>query len=192
MQRFVVSRPTAYRIVNITATCSVAVFMKSGVRMTKTQKILSSVLTVALGVMLIILRSDIVSIAMTVLGVGCIILGVFDLVQKLVPPAVVKIVAGIIVIICGWVIVSAVLYVLAGALLIVGVLFLYEKIKGRVRCQTWYYTLCEYAVPILCIVIGTLLLFNQGNTMNWVFIVGGGITIVEGGLLLVDALQMEN
>ena len=160
--------------------------------MTKTQKILSAVFTVALGIMLIILRSEVISIAMTVLGVGCIVLGVFDLIQKLIPPAVVKLVVGAIIIICGWIIVSAVLYVLAGLLLIVGILFVYEKMRNRVRCQTWYLTLCEYAVPILCIVIGTLLLFNQGNTVNWVFIVSGSVTVLEGGLLLVDALQTEN
>lgn len=160
--------------------------------MTKTQKILSAVFTLLLGVMLIILRSEVISIAMTVLGVGCIALGFFDLIQKLIPPAVIKLVVGVIIIICGWVIVSAVLYILAGLLLIVGVLFLYEKIKNRVRCQTWYYTLCEYAVPILCIIIGTLLLFNQGNTVNWVFVVSGSVTVLEGALLLIDALQTEN
>ena len=160
--------------------------------MTKTQKFLSAVFTVALGVMLIILRSEVISIAMTILGVGCIVLGIFDLVQKLIPPAVVKLVVGTIIIICGWIIVSAVLYVLAGILLIAGILFLYEKIRNRIQCQTWYLTLCEYAMPILCIVIGTLLLFNQGNTVNWVFVVSGIATILEGALLLIDALQTEN
>ena len=157
--------------------------------MTKIQKILSAVATVALGVMLIILRSEVISIAMTVFGVGSIVLGVFDLIEKRIPPAVIKLVVGFIVIVCGWVIVSAVLYVLAGILLIIGILFLYEKMKNRVRCRTWYYTLCEYAVPILCIVIGTLFLFNQGNSVNWVFIVSGSVTVIEGGLLLIDALQ---
>lgn len=160
--------------------------------MTKIQKIISAIATMALGVMFIILRSEIISIAMTVLGLGCIVLGVLDLIEKRVPPAVIKIVTGLIVILCGWVIVGAVLYVLAGVLLIAGILFLYEKLKNRVRCKTWYYTLCEYAVPILCIVIGTLFLFNQGNSVNWVFIVGGSITLVEGGLLFVDAMLTEN
>lgn len=160
--------------------------------MTKTQKFLSAVFTVALGVMLIILRSEVISIAMTILGVGCIVLGIFDLVQKWIPPAVVKLVVGTIIIICGWIIVSAVLYLLAGILLIAGILFLYEKIRNRIQCQTWYLTLCEYAMPILCIVIGMLLLFNQGNTVNWVFVVSGIVTILEGALLLIDALQTEN
>lgn len=160
--------------------------------MTKTQKILSAILTIALGVMLIVLQGEVISIAMTVLGIGCIVLGVMDLVQKRIPPAVVHLVVGIIIIVCGWAIVGAVLYLLAGVLLIAGILLLYEKMKAHVKCTTWYYTLCEYAVPVLCIVIGILLLFNQGNTVNWVFVVSGIVTIVEGGLLFVDAVQTED
>ena len=34
-----------------------------------------------------------------------------------------------------------------------------------------------------------LILFNQGNSVNWVFIVSGSVTVIEGGLLLIDALQ---
>ncbi len=175
----------------MTATNTVAVFIKE-VIMTKTQKILSALFTMALGVMLIVLRGEIISIAMTVLGVGCIALGILDLVQNRVPPAVIKLVVGVIIIVCGWAIVGAVLYILAGLLLIAGILLVYEKLKNRVRCATWYQNLIEYAVPILCIVIGVLLLFNQGNTVSWVFIVSGSITVIEGGFLLVDALQTEN
>ena len=160
--------------------------------MTKTQKILSAVFTILLGVLLIILRGEVISIAMTVLGIGCIVLGIMDLIQKRVPPAVVHLVLGVIIIVCGWAIVGAVLYLLAGVLLVAGILLVYEKWKSRVKCNTWYYTLCEYAVPVLCIVIGILLLFNQGNTVNWVFVVSGIVTVVEGGLLLVDAMQTED
>lgn len=160
--------------------------------MTKTQKILSAILTMALGVMLIVLQGEVISIAMTVLGVGCIVLGIMDLAQKRVPPAVVHLVLGVIIIVCGWAIVGAVLYLLAGVLLVAGILLVYEKLKLRVRCSTWHQALCEYAVPVLCIVIGILLLFNQGNTVNWVFIVCGIITLIEGGLLLVEALQTED
>ncbi len=169
----------------------VAVFIKEVV-MTKTQKILSAVLIMAMGVMLIILRAEIISIAMTVLGIGCIAFGILDMIEKRIPPAVVKTVVGVIIIICGWAIVSAVLYILAGVLLVAGILLVYEKCKTRVRCATWYHTLVEYAVPLLCIVIGVLLLFNQGNTVGWVFVVSGSFTVIEGGFLLIDALQTEN
>ena len=155
--------------------------------MKKTEKMISAALTIALGILLIVLRGQIISILMTVLGVGLIAFGILDLCNRLIPPAVVKLVAGGVIILCGWVIVEAVLYVVAALLLVAGILLLYEKIKSKTRCRSLFYTLCEYAAPILCIVIGTLLLFNQGNTVNWVFIVSGIFTCVEGGLLLINA-----
>ena len=97
--------------------------------MKKTEKLISALATITLGVLLIILQGSVVSILMTVLGVGAIVFGVIDLFNKNFPHAVVKIVCGVVIIICGWVIVSAVLYVLAGLLLIVGILLVYEKIR---------------------------------------------------------------
>lgn len=155
--------------------------------MKKTEKIIAALLTIALGVLLIALRGTLVSILMTVLGAGLIAFGVMDLFDRLVPPAVIKIVVGLVVILCGWVIVEAVLYVVAALLLIAGILLLYEKIKRKPCCSSIVQTLCEYAAPAISLVIGTLLLFNQGNTVNWVFILSGAFTIVEGGLLLVGA-----
>ncbi|MBR6703576.1 MAG: DUF308 domain-containing protein [Clostridia bacterium] len=157
--------------------------------MKKSERLITALITIALGVLLIVLRGDLISILMTVVGLGLIALGVMDLIDNRIPPAVVKLVGGVVVIVCGWVIVEAVLYLVAGALLIAGILLLYEKIKSRSRCDTLFYTLCEYAVPVVFLVIGTLLMFNQGNTVNWVFIFGGIFTIIEGGLLLVGALS---
>ena len=157
--------------------------------MKKSERLITALITIALGVLLIVLRGDLISILMTVVGLGLIALGVMDLIDNRIPPAVVKLVGGVVVIVCGWVIVEAVLYLVAGALLIAGILLLYEKIKSRSRCDTLFYTRCEYAVPVVFLVIGTLLMFNQGNTVNWVFIFGGIFTIIEGGLLLVGALS---
>ena len=157
--------------------------------MKKTEKLIAAALTIALGVMLIVLKGDMISISMTVVGIALLVLGVMDLVNKLIPPAVIKLVAGVVIIVCGWVIVGAVLYILAAMLLIAGILLLYEKIKNRTRCENLFYTVCEYAVPALCILIGTLFLFNQGNGVAWIFIVSGLLTIAEGGLLLVDAFS---
>lgn len=159
--------------------------------MKKTEKIVSALLTIALGVLLIVLKGSVISILMTVLGVGLIAFGLVDLCNRLIPPAVVKIVVGAIVILCGWVIVEAVLYVLAAALLIVGILLIYEKIKNKSVCPTLWQTVCEYAVPVVFMLIGIFLLFNQGNTVDWVFILSGAFTIIEGGLLLVNGFYQD-
>ncbi len=159
--------------------------------MKKTEKIFSALLTIALGVLLIVLQGSVISILMTVLGIGLLAFGIMDLFNRRVPPAVIKLVVGVIVILCGWVIVEAVLYVVAAVLLIAGILLLYEKIKNKVICPVIWQTICEYAAPSICIVIGGLLLFNQGNTAEWVFILSGAFTIVEGGLLFVNAVSND-
>lgn len=156
--------------------------------MKKTEKIIAAVSAIALGVLLIVLQGQIISILMTVLGVVLIALGVMDLINKLIPPAVVKLVAGLLVVVCGWVIVSAVLYVVAAGLIIAGILLLYEKIKCHVQCTMLWQTICQYAKPAVFLIIGLLLLFHQGETVSWVFVVSGICTVLEGGLLLVDAI----
>jgi hypothetical protein len=164
---------------------------KKEIIMKKTEKIIAAALTIALGVLLIILKASVVSILMTVLGVGLIALGIVDLVHKLVPPSVVKIVAGAVIILCGWVIVRAVLYIVAALLLVAGIILLYEKIKAKACMSTLWKTVCDYAVPVVFILIGLLLLFNQGNTMNWVFVLSGIFTVIEGGLLFVNAIAED-
>ena len=153
--------------------------------MKKSEKIISALVTMALGVLLIILKANIISILITVLGLGLIVLGCLDLFHKLIPPGVIKIVVGVVIILCGWVIVSAVLYVLAAILLIVGILTLYEQIKKKPCGELWK-MICSYAVPVVFIIIGLLLMFNQGNTVDWVFILSGILTVAEGGLFLVN------
>ena len=90
--------------------------------MKKTEKIISALLTIALGVLLITLRGKFISILMTVLGLGLIAFAVLDLCNRLVPPAVIKAVVGIVIILCGWTIIEAVLYILAAILLVAGIL----------------------------------------------------------------------
>ncbi|MBQ3221522.1 MAG: DUF308 domain-containing protein [Clostridia bacterium] len=159
--------------------------------MKKTERILLSLGVVVLGVLLVVLRDKIVSVLMTTLGIGLIAYGIVDIVNRLFPPAVIKLAFGLVIVLCGWFVVAAVLYLLAAFLLIVGVLLLYEKLKTRVRCSTLLYTLCEYAVPVVFLLIGVLLLFNQGNTVAWVFVSSGIFTVLEGGLLLVGAFSLD-
>lgn len=156
--------------------------------MKKMEKIISALLTIALGVLLIILRGEVISILMTVVGLGLIVIGVLDLVHGDTPIGIVKLVGGILIILCGWIIVQAVLYIVAAVLLIAGILVVYEKWRSGICFENIWQALREYADPILFIVIGCLLLFNQGNTVQWVFVISGALTVVEGGLLLVNAL----
>ena len=155
--------------------------------MKRTEKIAIALLIITLGLVLTILKEDVISILMTALGLGLIVLGCMDLYHKCIPPAVVKIVVGAIIILFGWLLVSAVLYILAAGLIIFGILMLYELLKKRAKDDNLLQTIGKYAIPSLCLLIGILLLFNQGGTVAWVFVLSGIATILEGGVLLLEA-----
>ena len=155
--------------------------------MNKSEKIIAAALTMALGVLFIVLKGTFIELLMTLLGACLIVLGVVDIINKLIPPAVVKMVSGTLVIICGWLIMEAVLYILAGLLLVCGILMLYQKIKLRVCGVNFWKTVLEYATPIIIILIGVLLLFNRAEFVNAIFIISGLLIFIEGGLLLYEA-----
>ncbi len=159
--------------------------------MKKTEKIIASILIMALGVLFILLKDAFISLLMTLLGVGLIVFGIIDIVHKLVPPAVVKIVSGVLVIVCGWALVEAVLYILSGALLVFGILLLYQKVKLRVCGVDFLRTVLEYATPVIAILIGVLLLFHHAAFVNFVFIFSGVLLLLEGGVLLFEGLTEE-
>ena len=159
--------------------------------MKKIEKIIISIVTMGIGVLLIALRGNFIGILMTVFGISLIALGVLDIVHNMIPPAVVKIVTGGIIILCGWLLFQAVLYIVAALLLTAGILLLYDKIKKRISCNIWYLTALEYAVPALMIVIGALFLFHQAGIIDFIFITCGIFTIVEGGIVLANAFLEE-
>ena len=143
------------------------------------------------GILLIIMQDNFIGILMTIAGICLIVLGVVDIFQRFIPPAVIKIVSGILIIVCGWVLVEAILYVIAALLLIAGILLLYDKIRKGVLCDTVWQTVLEYALPSVCIVIGALLLFHQAFAVEIIFIISGSLTLIEGGLLLIEAFKEE-
>lgn len=156
--------------------------------MKKTEKIVTALVTIAVGMLLIFLRGDLIKIVMTVLGLGLIALGVIHLFEKQIPLAVIKLAGGVLIIVCGLTVVGIVLYILAVALVVCGILLLYEKIKSRSCQKNTFSHLSQYVTAIFFIVVGLLLFFNQSNTVEWIFIVSGVLTIGEGGVLLFSAL----
>ena len=159
--------------------------------MKKSEKIITAVLTMIFGILLMVMQDKFIGILMTIAGFALIVLGVVDIFQRFIPPAVVKIVSGILIIVCGWVLVEAILYILAALLLIAGILLLYDKIRKRVHCDMLWQTILEYALPSVCILIGGLLLFHQAITVEIIFIVAGSLTLIEGGLLLAEVFIDE-
>jgi hypothetical protein len=159
--------------------------------MKKSEKIITAILTMVVGIFLVIMQDAFVGILMTVAGVCLLGLGVVDIVNRLVPPAVVKITVGVFIILCGWILVEAILYVLSAILLIFGILLLYDKIKKRCRCDTILETVLEYAIPSGIILIGALLLMHQAIAVEIILIICGVLAVIEGGAVLIQTFNEE-
>ena len=154
--------------------------------MTKTEKTVVAILVLILGVLLITLRVTFLEMLLIVGGICVIGLGVVDVFRGMVPPAVLKIVAGGLLILCCVFVVKAVLFILSALLLVTGILLLYDKLKQHRRFCSWLQAILEYATPILFLIIGALLLFNQGEGSDWIFIVCGSFTVIIGGVVLIN------
>ena len=156
--------------------------------MKKKEELFSALAIIGLGVLFIVLKANLIEIFLTIAGVALIVYGVVDLIQKSFPTAIVKGIVGVLIIVCGWLLVKAALYILSALLLIYGILTIYDRVKHKVCADSRWHTVLIYAMPGLCILIGALLLFNQGNTVDWVFVVVGILTVIEGGLWLLDSI----
>ena len=148
--------------------------------MTKTERTVVAVLVLVLGVLLITLRVAFLEMLLIVGGICLIGFGAVDVFRGFVPPAVVKIAVGGLIILCCVFVVKAVLFIISTILLVVGVLLLYDKLKHRKCFRSLIPMICEYAIPALFLVMGALLLCNQGRGSDWLFILCGIFTILLG------------
>lgn len=157
--------------------------------MKTSNKLLSAVLTIALGILFIILKANVVSIAMTLLGAALIVSGIIDLVHKQLAPGIVKAIIGVAVIVFGWTLMSIAIYIMAALLLAFGVVQLVQAIKEK-QNNTMKKVL-SFIEPVLMVVVACCLLFNQGGTIAWAFIVAGVVLIVEGIIALIGCLKTD-
>ena len=159
--------------------------------MKKSEKILSAILTMVIGIMLIILKGNFIDVLMTVVGACLIALALMDFWGRLIPPAVVKSVVGVLIILCGWVVMEAVLYIVAALLLIVGILLLYDQIRCKCVIRSWQDLLCEYAAPSLYILMGVLLLFHRQSAVDVILVLVGVLALLQGAILLFRTWREE-
>lgn len=153
----------------------------------KSKGVLLSILMIVVGVLFLILKAQVASIAMTVIGAMLIVFGALDLVHGRSLYGIIKAVVGVLVIVCGWTLVSAALYVIAALLLIYGIYELYALASTKTTTRKRSQMIVVYGTPILNIVLALLLLFNQGGVLDWVFIVAGILFIADGVLSFIDS-----
>ena len=148
--------------------------------------LVSAVLMTTLGVLFIVLKAEVIQVAMTIFGALLILQAVLDLIARQLVMAVIKGVIGVAVIVFGWLIVDVATIIFAIVLLIFGLLQLIESIKALPTASNMLAKVLGFVKPGVCIAIAVCLLVNAGSLMNALFIVAGVFFILQGVVSLVD------
>lgn len=149
-------------------------------------KKITAIVAIVVGLLFLILKGEVISIALTVLAVGAVAMGIYKLIKKETQVGITAIVIGAVVGLCGWLFVNVTLIVIAVLMILGCVMNLLGNLKNDGYQMSAGQALKVYLKPVLGIIAGICLLFNQGGVMNWVFIVTGVLFIIEGAMLLIE------
>lgn len=151
-----------------------------------TNKDITAILVIFVGLLFIIMRNSMLSLVITLLGAALLVIGVLQLIKKETPVGIMLLVAGAFVIVFGNFFTSIALYVIAALLIIYCVMNLMIVWKRGEQLVTSSQKIHAYLKPVIGILAGVFLLFHQGGAVSWVFIVVGIILVAEGVLMLTE------
>lgn len=141
----------------------------------------SSLLYIIVGALLVVFKDDMLSIAMTVMGVLFILSGALDILRLNVIGGAVSIVIGIAILVLGWLVAAVVLLVLGILIAVKGVVALLDVLRKKKK------NLLELLFPIVSVILGIMLAF--GNGIEAVLLATGILFIVDGALGLIGAIK---
>ena len=157
--------------------------------MHKQEGILSAALSILLGILLIVMKNSVISIAITVCGVVLLISAVMEFIAGMVHSGIIKAVVGVCVLVFGWMFVNLALYILAAAIIIMGLMQIVNIHKYAPVNQSGAEKVVSYLQPAAAVIAGACLLFNQGGTVSWLFVFAGVLLIVQGAVELLDCMK---
>jgi hypothetical protein len=131
---------------------------------------------VALGILFLVMKSGVIGLAVTILGVALLVSAVLDFLNKDLTSCIIKAVIGVCVLVFGHLFVDVAVIVVAAVVLVYGVLELFELIKAKKK------DVACYIKPAVIVVIAAALLISKWLVFDWLFIVIGVLFLVEGGL----------
>ena len=144
-------------------------------------ELFTSILYIAIGVLLAIFRSGSLDIAMTIAGVFFIISGVLDIVKKNYVGGAVSAGIGVAIIVLGWLVKNIVLLILGILIAVKGVIALIEVIKKASK------NVLEMIFPVISIVLGIMLAIGGG--LDLIILIVGIVLAVNGVIGLLGALK---
>jgi uncharacterized membrane protein HdeD (DUF308 family) len=143
--------------------------------------LISALLYVALGVLLIVFRSGMLGIAMTIAGIVFVVSGILEVAKKNWASGAISLIIGIAILVLGWVATQIVLLVLGILIALKGIIALVEAL-GKKKV-----TLLGVLFPVLTIVVGLVLAF--GNGLDILLVICGVLLALDGVIGLINAIK---
>jgi uncharacterized membrane protein HdeD (DUF308 family) len=156
--------------------------------MKKTSQIISAAMTLALGILFVILKSEVVGIGLTVLGVALIVTAIIDIIRKSYAYGIIKAILGIAVLVIGWLIIEVAIFVIGAVLLVYGILEFIKRLAAKKKGRKAWVVVLGLIQPLVCIVASVFLIVKGGTALSLAVVVAGVLLIVDGVLALIGAL----
>ena len=149
-------------------------------------ELIAAILMTVMGILFLVWKSNVISIAMTVFGIFLILQAILSLIAKQYVVAAIKGFFGVIVILLAWVFIKVALIIFAILLALVGLLQLLESIKNLPHAKTVLVKVLSFVKPAIYIAISVCLFVNTVKAVDIVFIIAGVFFIVEGIISLIN------
>ncbi len=155
-----------------------------------TSNLISAAMTLALGILFVILKAEVVGICITVLGVTFVVLAVLDLLRGAIIPGVVKILLGAAVLLIGWLLLDLALLVLGIVLLVYSILEIARTVEALVRNKNTRIIeiVLSLLQPAFSLIAAIFLITSRGAAIEWTVIIAGIMLIVNGVCAIVRAV----
>lgn len=159
----------------------------------KTSYLVSAAVKLAIGILFVILKAEVVGICITLLGVALLVMGIIDLVHSDIAGGVIKIVLAAAVTLIGWRLLEVALIVLGIVLLVNSILDIVKIILEAVKNKgaNILATVLGLIEPALALVASIFLITSRGTAIEWAVIIAGVILIINGVIALIGAFIPE-
>ena len=138
---------------------------------------LEAIAYIAIGILCCIFQTQLLDWTLTIIGALYAIYGIIQLVNKNVTQGIVYLAIGVIVILGGWLFLDIILLILGVVLVAFGVKQFIDKMKSK--------NVSQLISAIVIALIGLLLIVSKWAFVEWIFVLVGVISIIEGVLILI-------
>ena len=160
--------------------------------MKKLSQLISAIVTLALGILFVIMKDGVVGVCLTVFGAALIVTAVLELIKLSIVSGIFKALLGIVVLVLGWMLIDVALLILGIVLLVLGLSKLLKRIFGKKSGMKPWVVVLGFIEPVLCVIAAVFLITSRGTAISLTVTVSGIFLIINGALGVIGALARKN